>query len=325
MRPLLPVKILGSGSLLPGRPVSTEEICARAFPDRTPAQLIERTGIRTRWFHDPGDTTTSVAVRCARAVLSDAGMTGGDLRRLFLVFSTGGDRVLPPIATTVADAIGLRHGGDALDLTTACMGFLTAFDLAARCVVTGLGPAAVVVSEIITDHIAPTDPRPYAVFGDGAGGVVIGPSDGSAGVLAVRFGCDGSLDDSVTLARQAPESPRALIRFGASNERITDEAMRSILSASRAVLDECSLEVADVDWFVIHQPNGAMLPLLAKGLGAPIERLTPVVEEVGSVGAASMAICLDRLLHSGQTRPGQHVLLAGVGAGLSYGAMVLRL
>lgn len=316
---------MGSGSVLPGRPVSTEEICARAFPGRTPAQLIERTGIRTRWFHDPGDTTTSVAVRCARAALADAGMDGSDLHRLLVTFSTGGDRAIPAIANAVADAIGLRHGGDAIDLQNACMGFLHGFDLAARCVATGLGPVAVVASELLTDHTSPEEPRPYAVLGDAAGGVVLGRSDGSAGVLAARFGCDGSLGDSVSLARQTHEGPRALIRFGASNARITDEAMRSILGATHGALDECGLRVSDVDWFVVHQPNGAMLPHLAKGLGAPIERLTPVVEEIGSVGAASTAVCLDRLLRSGQTRPGQHIVLAGVGAGLSYGAMVLRL
>src|SRR4051812_12633772 len=113
--------ILGTGSVLPGRSVSTAEICALAYPGRDPAQLEERTGIQARYFHDEGETVASVAARCLKGALEAAGMEASALRRIILVTGLGGDHALPSTVNVVAAHLGLRHSCDGFDMSNGCL------------------------------------------------------------------------------------------------------------------------------------------------------------------------------------------------------------
>jgi 3-oxoacyl-[acyl-carrier-protein] synthase III len=213
---------------------------------------------------------------------------------------------------------------DGFDLNNACMGFLSGMDLAARCLATGPMPVAVVVVELLSWHIGPENPRSYAVLADAAAAVVFGPGRGGAGVLGGLLGNDGSYQGSVTLAHGSAAEPRPTIQFGASNQQITTEAVDAVERSAQGALAAAGLRIQDVDWVLAHQPNGVMLGRIAERLGVDPARTVPVFADIGSVGACAIPYSLDVLRRRGGLLPGQVVLMAGVGSGMSFGALVYR-
>lgn len=321
---MIPARILGTGSVLPGRAVPTEEVSALAYPDRNPAELIERTGIRTRWWADPGTTHASLAAEAMRLALADAGLAAGDLVRLIQLNCTGGDTLLPATANAVGDALDLHGSCDCIDLNNACTGFLSALDLAARSVATGLHPVGIVVSELWSRHLDVADPRSFVIFGDAAAAIVVGPGGPDEGLRSSWLRNDGRLRGSVTLAHSGLTGKREIVHFGVSNQQIGREATDAVLTSARTALSLAELTMDDIDWVLPHQPNGRMLDVLARELGIPEGKQLRVVDEIGSVGAASIPVSLDRLWRSGRVRPGQRVLMVAVGSGISYGALVYQ-
>jgi 3-oxoacyl-(acyl-carrier-protein) synthase III len=304
--------------------VTTEELAARAAPGRPAADVVARTGITTRYWVEPERTTVDLGAGVLRAALAQAGVTPAELRRVVLVCSTGGDVLIPATANGVLDALGVAGTCDAFDLNNACMGFLSAFDVGARSVATGRAPVAIVVVETLSRWLAPEAPRPYLVLGDAAAAVVLGTAHDGEGVLGFVAANDGSRRGSVMLRHPGPGGTRELIAFTESNREISDTALGAVVTAARDALAQAGLRMSDVDWVVPHQPNGAMLDNLVERLDIDPARMVRVVHEIGSVGAASMAVGLDRLLRERPVAPGDHVLLLGVGAGMAYGAAVYR-
>src|SRR5262249_16718663 len=162
----LRVRIAGTASVAPGHAVSTAELARQARPPRDPEQVEARTGIVSRHFAEPAQTKAEVGAEALRLPLEAAGIAAARLARIIFVNSHGGDVLVPATANTVAAMLGLRGTCDCFDLNNACMGFLSAFDLAARCVATGCGPVAVVASEMGSRYITPDDPRPFLVCAD---------------------------------------------------------------------------------------------------------------------------------------------------------------
>ena len=320
---MIPVRILGSGSVLPGEPVSTRSLIERLGLD--PIALEPRIGIHTRHFAAPGTTMASLGADALRLALDAAALSAGDLRRVLFVSSAGGDVLAPATANRVTAALGLRHSCDAIDLNNACMGFLSAFDLAARSVATGLGPVAVVVVELGSRFITEADHRPYLVFGDAAVAVVLGSAGPDEGIVASRFGNDGTLPEDTGVAHPSLTGRREYATFKHSGRMLTRTALDALERGARATLDAAGLTFSQVDWLLPHQPNGSMLQATIEHFGLDRARMVPIVEEVGSIGAAAIAISLDRLLRTRPVRPGDTIMMFGVGAGVAHGAILYRL
>lgn len=322
---MLPAQILATATHFPGSPRSTAELARVAMPDRSVADVEARTGIASRWFAGPEDSTASQAAEAIRKALIAANLPASALKRVIFACSTGGDYTLPATANAVLDLLGVHGTADCFDLNNACVGFLSGLDVAARCVATGMGPVAVVASEMPSRHIDPADPRPYVVFGDAAGAAIVTAAPaGGAAVLATAFGNRGSLRDTVHMQHASLTGKREDIVFHRSNKDITDIAMLGLGQVADAIFAETGLDWHGVDWIVPHQPNGAMLGQIAAHFGLDLAKLVPVVAETGNIGAASTAVGLDRLLRSGRVQSGQTILLIGVGSGLSYGALLYR-
>lgn len=319
---MLNVRILGTGSALPPRVVTTETIAAAIGRDA--AWLRARTGIDERRWLDRDARVTDLAADALRAALDRADLPASALRRVIFVTSCGGDDLFPANANRVLDALGIEGGCDGLDLNNACLGFVTGLDLAARCVVTGLGPVGVVAIDNPSRFIEPENPRPYAVFGDAAAAAIIGPGAPDEGVLGVHLANVGAARGTARLPNAVPGCPAPMIEFEASSAALTELATQLIRDASAAVLDAAGLTLDDVRWVAPHQPNGAMLDVFVEALGLPAEKLVRVVDRIGSVGAASIAVGLDRILRERPVAPGDHILLVGVGAGVSSGALLYR-
>ncbi len=321
----LPVRIAGSASVGPGRAVSTAELVARLAEPRDAADVERRSGIASRYFADPGASHAGLGAAVLRRALDEAGLAPAALARIVFVSSLGGDLLFPATANLVAAALGLAGTCDCFDLNNACMGFLTAFDLAARGLATGEGPVGIVVVELGSRYVTPDDPRPYLVFADAAVAVVLERARGMGGVLGSWLRNDGIAFGNVRLAHPGLTRRAESIRFTAPSARMSEEAVDAVRRASEAVLARAGLTLDDVHWILPHQPNGALLDAITAALDVPPARVVRIVHEFGSVGAASIPVSLDRLRHTAPVRPGDRVLMVGVGAGISSGAVLLRL
>jgi 3-oxoacyl-[acyl-carrier-protein] synthase-3 len=321
----LRVRIAGTGSVLPGPPVTTRDVIQRVPGAWDAARIEARTGIAARHFVEPGTTAAALGAAALARALEDARMPADALDRVIFVDSLGGDALIPATANDVMRALGITGGCDCFDLNNACLGFLSAFDVAARGVATGQRAVAIVVAELPSGFITPDDPRPFFVFADGAAAVVVTPGVDGEGVLGSVLRNEPGNAGGVALAHPGRTGARETIRFTKPNARMLELALDLLRDSTRAVLAQAGLGLGDVDWILPHQPNGAMLHAFVEALGVAAERVVPVVHETGSVGAASIPISLDRLRASGRVRRGDRVLMIGVGAGLSSGATLLRM
>jgi 3-oxoacyl-[acyl-carrier-protein] synthase III len=318
------VRIAGTASVIPERMLTTRELVARALPGVDPDDVEAKSGIRTRAWVEPGTTMAELGARALAKALARAGLEAKDLRRILFVCSTGGDSFMPTTASAITERLGLRGTCDAYDLSNSCVGFLTALDIGARAVATGLSPVEIVVVEIPSRHMLPEDHRPYLVMGDGAGAAVLTCGGPDEGILGAAFGTDTTLGNTVQLAHPGVTGAMEHVHFLAPSRELTQIAIAALVRAARAALEPSGTRIEEIEWVVPHQPNGRMLEKMLNGLGVNPARVVPVVQELGSLGAASIPVSLDRLLRTRPVRPGDRILLAGIGAGVSYGALLYR-
>lgn len=321
---MIPVRILGTASLLPGEPITTEEIGARAFPGKDPRTLEERTGILTRYWSDPDTPLAEYAALALGQAIEEAGLKPTDLRRIVVANCTGAELAFPAVSNEICKRLGLRGSCDTFALNNACCGFLSSFDVASRSVATGLAPVGVVAVELCSRHITPEGPRPYLVFADAVGAAVLGPGREGEGVLASYLANDGSLPGNAVLANPTVTRKPEYIEFPQSNEEMTRVAIARLKAAAERVLGQSGKRMEEIEWVLPHQPNGSMLDRIVEALELDWDRLVKIVDEIGSPGSPSIAISLDRLLHTRPVKPGDHILMLGVGSGVSYGSILYR-
>jgi 3-oxoacyl-(acyl-carrier-protein) synthase III len=318
-------RILGTGSVLPGRAYDTAELVDRlGWPREKIPRIEEKTGIRQRYWAEKGAKLAPFAADAVRRALDAAGLAPEDLKRIILVRAGSGDLIFPATANRVASALGLRSSCDCFDVNNACLGFLTGLDLAARSIATGLGPVAVVSAEMCSRGIRPEDYRPYLVFGDAVAAAILGPARQGEGILASYLANDGSLPDDVYAAEPSITDRREYIQFAKTSAEIFEIAFRAMAAGVHETLRRAEVPLSDVEWVLPHQPNGFMVDLVIQHLGIAPERVVRVVQDIGSVASASIPVSLDRLMRTRPVRPGDRILMAGVGGGVSYGSMLYR-
>jgi 3-oxoacyl-(acyl-carrier-protein) synthase III len=320
----LPAVIAGTGSELPARVVHTRDVVAQAFPEALPeqrARVAEKSGIETRRWLAPPETAASLASAALRRALERSGVAPAELRRIIFVSSTGGDHLVPATAHDVAGAFGLSETCDAFDMSNSCVGFLSALDVAGRSIATGIGPAAVVAAETFSRQLSPEGARAYVVLGDAAAAAVLRRAE-TGGILASCLRTSERLRGKMRTALPGTPGARGFHDFDARSHELTESAVACIGAAIDDVLKKVRMSLADVPWVVVHQPNGSLFASLLERLGVDPARTINVVREIGSVGAASVAFGLDRLLRSRTFQPGERILIASVGAGTAYGALL---
>lgn len=322
---LLPIGILGTHSVLPGRRVTTAEVLTALGKPGDPARWEKRTGIRARHWVEPGEPLTPAATEALRGALVDAGLRADELRRIILVYSGVGDVMFPATASAIAAELGLTGSCDAFDLKNACMGFLTALDVAARSVATGLGPVGVVVAEFTSRAIRPEEHRPFLIFGDAVSAAVIGPARSlDEGILATFLANDGSHPRDVFCEESSRTGRKEFIQMHGTAADIAEIAMSALRRGLDGLLERAGVRLAEIEWVVVHQPNGAMFDAILDDLGIDPARTVRVVDEIGSVAAVAIPFSLDRLRRTRPVRAGDRILMLGVGGGISYGATLYR-
>jgi 3-oxoacyl-[acyl-carrier-protein] synthase-3 len=319
-------RITGTGSALPERVVSNAQLVAELAQRNVETSedwILTRTGIRQRYLAHAGVGTADLAEQAARAALESAGAAPRSVDLLIVATSTP-DQVFPSTACMVQARLGAA-GGAAFDVQAACSGFVYALALADALIRSGAHRRALVIGAETFSRILDWNDRATCVlFGDGAGAVVL-EADSTPGILAARMHADGTRGAILSVAGRLGQGSAVGDPFLRMDGKAVFKLAVDVLdSSAREVLALAGLQAAQVDWLIPHQANIRILAASAKRLGLPMERVVVTVDQHGNTSAASVPLALDLARSDGRVRPGQYVLLQGVGGGFTWGSVLLR-
>ncbi|WP_236808329.1 beta-ketoacyl-ACP synthase III [Amycolatopsis albispora] len=317
--------LCGLGAWLPPRVLANEEIAARL--DTSDEWIRSRTGIAERRVADPGTSTVDMAVAAGRQALDSAGLTEVDA--VVLATATP-DQVCPASAPQVAARLGLGEV-NAVDVNAVCSGFLYALATASGFIAGGIARRVLVIgADTFTTLVDPDDRGTVPIFGDGAGAVVLRAGDadelGALGPFALHS--DGGLAELLMVpaggAKQRRSDNPHDYFLDMHGQAVFRQAGTRMAEASRSVLEQAGWTVGDVDRFIGHQANIRILQTTAKYLGLPQDALVVNIERTGNTSAASIPLAMADAQRDGTLLAGQRVLLSAFGAGLTWGATLLR-
>ena len=322
---MIHTRISGTGSYLPGEPVSNAALIAAHGLESSDEWIVERTGIRNRHLAAPGVTSSDLALEASRRALEAAGRLPADVDLIIVATSTP-DFVFPSAAALLQHKLGITNGSAAFDVQAVCSGFVYAMTIAEKFIRSGSHKCALVVgAEVFSRILDWTDRGTCVLFGDGAGAVVLEAAD-KPGLLASAFHADGSHHGILSVPGQvcggvATGDP--FLRM--DGQAVFKFAVKVLTDVANEVLAEAGMTASQVDWLIPHQANARILAATVRKLGLPDERLVATVDCHGNTSAASVPLALDLAVRDGRIRPGQHVVLQGVGGGFTWGSVLLRM
>jgi 3-oxoacyl-[acyl-carrier-protein] synthase-3 len=320
-------RIIGTGAALPERALTNDEL-ARELGARgvetSDEWIVARTGIRQRYIAEASLTTTALGTRAARAALESASVDPAALDLIVLATSTP-DLIFPSTACLVQAELD-AGGAAAFDVQAVCSGFVYGLAVADALIRTGTYRRALVIGAEIFSRILDWNDRTTCVlFGDGAGAVVLEAAD-EPGILAARLHADGAQSRILcTAGRVAQGAVHGDPFLRMDGQAVFRLAVNVLDSSAREVLADARMEVDAVDWLIPHQANVRILAATARKLGLPDSKVIVTVDRHGNTSAASVPLALDVAVRDGRVRPGQHVLLQGVGGGFTWGSVLVRM
>ncbi len=320
-------RITGTGSYLPPRRLSNTELVAELATQGVESSddwIVERTGIRARHFAAPDVCSSDLGLEAAKKALAAANVLPQDIDLIIVATSTP-DMVFPSTACILQNKLG-ANGGAAFDVQAVCSGFVYALAIADSMIKTGAARKALVVGAEVFSRILDFKDRTTCVlFGDGAGAVVLEASD-TPGILASDLHADGKhvgiLCVPGTVSGGQVLGDPVLKMDG---QAVFKLAVGVLEQAARATLAKAGKTEADIDWLIPHQANVRIIQSTAKKLKLPMDKVIVTVDQHGNTSAASIPLALDAGVRNGQIKPGQTLLLEGVGGGFTWGAVLLNL
>jgi 3-oxoacyl-[acyl-carrier-protein] synthase-3 len=321
--------IAGVGHAVPDKVVTNDDIAKMV--DTSDEWIVQRTGIRERRVAGSAETASTLGAEAARRALESAGATADELEMIVCGTVTG-DMPFPSTSCLIQREIGARSV-PAYDVGAACAGFIYALANASAMVQTGAAKTCLVVGvDVLTKYVDWTDRSTCVLFGDGAGAVVLRAEEGTdRGVLHTVMLSDGNgavhIDYESGGSRYpcgAPESEGARRRVYMNGSEVYRFAVKAMGDACCKVLDNVGLQPSDIDLFVPHQANLRIIRSAQERLGLPDSKVFVNVEKYGNTSGASIPIGLSEAAQSGRLKPGDLVMTVGFGAGLVWGANLIR-
>lgn len=327
------VEIVGSGSCLPARRVTNNDLVA--MMDTSDEWIVQRTGIRERRIHNPEiEGTADLAVGAAEAAIADAGIAPTDVD-LVIVGTMTPDAPTPGTASVVAARIGAGHVG-AMDINGACCGFVFSVNAAHDMINSGAYRAIVVIgADTITRFCDfSTAGRNVAVlFGDAAAAIVLRvTSDVSKGLLAQAMHSDGVGAKNLFVPGRKLDfppnveyEPQKIHRIYMDGQAVFKFAVSTFPKLIEQTLDKAGLSANDVDHYVCHQSNYRILESARERFGLSHDKLLVNIDRYGNTVGASVPLVFDELRKSGRVHAGQKVMFLAFGAGLTWGSSLWQL
>jgi 3-oxoacyl-[acyl-carrier-protein] synthase-3 len=319
--------IAGVGSRLPDRVVPNAEF--EQLVETSDEWIRERTGISSRRFAADGETTSDLAVQAVRRALEEARVAPEQVDLIVCATLTP-DTPIPATAVWVQRKLGISC--PAFDVNAACAGFSYAMSTATAFIESGAAETVVVIgAEVLSRVMDFRDRSTCVLFGDGAGALVLRPSE-SPGVLGSVLGADGNSAEILIIPAGGSARPASAETVAANDHTIRMPAGREVFkravvemaNACRTLLEKSGFTADDVDLLIPHQANARIMVAVAERLGIGPDRAVIDVAEVGNTSAASIPIALDRAFRAGRIHEGDLVLLTSFGAGLAWGANLIR-
>jgi len=320
-------RIAGTGSYVPERVLTNAEL--ERMVATSDAWIVERTGIRERRIAAPGETCSDLGTRAAERALEAAGVAAADLD-LILVATCTGDAPLPSTACLIQQRLGAVRAA-ACDLSAACCGFVYALGVGDAYVKTGSRHVLVIGAEVMSMLMDWTDRGTCILFGDGAGAVVLSPSEGERGILSSHLHSDGNLWDLICVpggGSRIPPSEKMLAEglqyMKMKGNETFKAAVKTLEEVAREALSANQLKVEDLDLYVPHQANLRIIKAVVERLGLPMEKVVLNMDRYGNTSAASIPLALDEAVRGGRVKDGSLVMIEAFGSGLTWASAVIR-
>jgi 3-oxoacyl-[acyl-carrier-protein] synthase-3 len=323
-------KIIGTGSYLPPRRVTNQELSAQlaeAGIETSDEWIVSRSGISARHYADPTTLSSDLACEAAQRALKAAGLEANDIDLIILATSTpdflGG---FPSTACILQRKLGVTNGCAAMDLQAVCSGFVYALTVADSLIRTGAHKNALVIGAEVFSRILDFNDRTTCVlFGDGAGAVVLTASE-EPGILSSKLHADGRYADILCVPGSvqggAVDGSAFLYLDGPAVFKLAVSVLEKVANEA---LDLARMTAADIDWLIPHQANIRIMTGTARKMGVPMERMVVTVDQHGNTSAASIPLALDVAVRDGRIKPGHHVMMEGVGGGFTWAAVLARM
>jgi 3-oxoacyl-[acyl-carrier-protein] synthase-3 len=310
-------RISGVGAYRPGRLVGNDELADQAGV--AAEWILSGTGIATRYHAGPAEDVITMAVAAGKQALERSGVSPDEIDLVILTTATR-RQLAPAGAPQVAMGLDIPAAG-AFDLNAVCAGFGYALSMASNAVALGQARNVLITSsERLTDVISPENPDTFVIFGDGAGAVVVSPSE-DWGIGPVSWGSDGSRASVIEI--QVREGQHDLATM--DGPIVYRWATGKMPAAAKQACALAGVSLEDIKWFVPHQANRRIVELLATRLGFAANQVARDVVDTGNTSSATIPLALSRLYENSDVRSGDLALLIGFGSGLSHAAQVVKL
>ena len=321
-------RITGTGSYLPPRRVTNDDLAAELATrglETSDEWIVERTGIKARHFAAPDVTASDLALEASKNALESAGIAPADLDMIVVATSTP-DMVFPSTAAILQHKLGITNGCPVFDMQAVCSGFVYALTVADSMIKSGTAKRVLVVGAEVFSRILDFNDRTTCVlFGDGAGAVVLEASE-QPGILATELHADGSHVGILCVpghvsGGQVIGTPMLHM----DGQAVFKLAVGVLDKAARAALAKADMQESDIDWLIPHQANLRIMMSTARKLKLDPSKVVVTVDQHGNTSAASIPLALDHAVRAGQVKPGDNVMLEGVGGGFTWGAVLLKM
>jgi 3-oxoacyl-[acyl-carrier-protein] synthase-3 len=314
-------RILGTGSYLPAKVLTNNDLAQRV--DTSDEWIVTRTGIRQRHIAADEESASDLALAAARHALDAAGISAEELG-LIIVATTTPDMIFPSTACILQSKLGVR-GFPCFDVQAVCSGFVYALTVADLFIRSRQCRYALVVGAEVYSRILDWNDRGTCVlFGDGAGAVVLGPSE-APGVLGSVLHADGSYTKMLSVPGQVcggSVSGTPYVKM--EGNAVFKFAVRVLEEAVEELLAKHQLEKTSIDWLIPHQANLRIIEATARKLGLNMDHVVVTVDRHANTSAASIPLALDEAVRDGRVKKGQHLVLEAVGGGFTWGAALIR-
>jgi len=321
------VGIIGVGEYLPEKILTNADL--EKMVDTSDEWITTRTGIKERHLAAAGQAASDLALKAAEIALMNAKLKPEDLD-LIVVATISGDMPFPSVAVILQNQLAAKKAA-CFDISAACAGFVYGLSVAQQFIACGTYKNALVIGVEVLSRITDWQDRNTCVlFGDGAGAAVLSEVK-SGGIISTYLGCDGSKAGILNMPAGGSRNPathetveKRMHYLKMQGNDVFKIAVNTMTEAAEVVLKQAGLTFADVDLIIPHQANARIIMAVAKKLGIPGERVYLNIERCGNMSSASTVTALCEAVQEGRVKKGDIILLDAFGAGLVWGACVIK-
>ncbi len=321
-------RITGFGSYLPKKVLSNQDL--EKMVETSDEWIVTRTGMKERRIAGAEEFTSDMGVMAAKEAMKKANIEADSID-LILVATLTPDHIFPSTACLIQKSLGASHAA-AMDMQAACTGYLYAMSLAKAQIEAGLcNNVLIVASEKLSSIVNYNDRNTCILFGDGASACVVSSTGSGYAIDNVQIGSDGNQAELLIQPAGGSKQPASIqtVEQGKhfihmEGKEVFKHAVRRMESAAQQSLDKAGLSKEDVDYLVPHQANIRIIEAIARRFDLPMEKVFLTIHKYGNTSASSVGIALDELIDTKDIKEGANILLVAFGAGLTWGASVIR-